>query len=287
LKAAHLITIAAAVVLITILYWGGNTVPPPGKPNAEMQRPSSGGEVAQGPDTMKPASFDSIITASKAQLPKTVADTVTSLENELSATRDSSRMAVVFDKLSKIWDRRQQPQVAAWYMAKSAIFENSEKKLTFAGQLFLRLMENEAVASVQLADAREAVACLEQSLKINPNNEETKLAVATGYIEGTGEPMRGVQILLAITREKPDDIPANLLLGRMSIQSGQFDKAVGRFEVILKQEPENKEALYLLAQAYDGKGDKKKAVELLEKCKKLVNDPEFSKEIDEKINSLK
>jgi thioredoxin-like negative regulator of GroEL len=73
----------------------------------------------------------------------------------------------------------------------------------------------------------------------------------------------------------------------MSIQSGQFDKAVGRFEVILKQEPENKEALYLLAQAYDGKGDKKKAVELLEKCKKLVNDPEFSKEIDEKINSLK
>jgi len=274
LKAAHLITIAAAVVLITILYWGGNTVPPPGKPNAEMQRPSSGGEVAQGPDTMKPASFDSIITASKAQLPKTVADTVTSLENELSATRDSSRMAVVFDKLSKIWDRRQQPQVAAWYMAKSAIFENSEKKLTFAGQLFLRLMENEAVAS-------------EQSLKINPNNEETKLAVATGYIEGTGEPMRGVQILLAITREKPDDIPANLLLGRMSIQSGQFDKAVGRFEVILKQEPENKEALYLLAQAYDGKGDKKKAVELLEKCKKLVNDPEFSKEIDEKINSLK
>jgi cytochrome c-type biogenesis protein CcmH/NrfG len=79
------------------------------------------------------------------------------------------------------------------------------------------------------------------------------------YIEGTGEPMKGVQMLRAITREKPDDVPANMLLGRMSIQSGQFDKAIGRFETVLKKEPENKEALYFMAQAYEGKGDKKES----------------------------
>jgi cytochrome c-type biogenesis protein CcmH/NrfG len=148
-------------------------------------------------------------------------------------------------------------------------------------------MENETTASIQLSDANEAVRCLEKSLKINPDNEETKLALATAYIEGTGEPMRGVQILLAITRDKPNDIAANMLLGRMSIQSGQFEKAVARFETILKQDPENKEALFLISQAYEGKGDKIKAKEMLERCKKIVNDPEFSKEIDEKINSLK
>lgn len=236
---------------------------------------------------MKPASFDSILTASKQQLSKAVADSVKTIENEISAMRDSSRMAVVFDKLSKVWENAKQPQVAAFYNAKAAKLENSEKKLTFAGQFFLQLMENESFPSVQAWDAGEAASCLEQSLKINPNNEETKLALATAYIEGTGEPMRGVQILLAITREKPDDIPANMLLGRMSIQSGQFDKAVGRFETILKNEPENKEALYFLAQAWEGKGDKKKAIELLEKCKKVVNNPDFSKEIDQHINSLK
>ena len=100
-------------------------------------------------------------------------------------------------------------------------------------------------------------------------------------------PVRGVQILLAITREKPDDIPANMLLGRMAIQSGQFDKAITRFEVVLKLEPQNKEALFFLAQAWEGKGDKNKAIELLEKCKKIVNDPAFSGEIDQKINSLR
>ena len=136
-------------------------------------------------------------------------------------------------------------------------------------------------------DAQQAVSCLEQSLKLDPNNEDTKLALATGYIEGTGEPMRGVQILLAITRENPDDIPANLLLGKMAIQSGQFDKAVGRFEKLLKLEPGNTEAMFFLAEAYEGTGNKAKAKELLEQCKLKVDNPGFSKEIDEKLNSLK
>jgi thioredoxin-like negative regulator of GroEL len=285
LRVTHYITLAIAIALIALLYWGGNTVPPAKKLVANMQ--PTAGAMTQGPNTMKPASFDSIVSASRRQLPKTVADSVLTIENELTAMRDSSGMASVFMRLSGVWKRNNIATVAAYYMGKEAKLENSEKKLTFAGQNFLQLMENEGSPSVQLWEAKEAVSCLEQSLKIDPDNEETKLGLATGYIEGTGEPMRGVQILLAITRDKPDDIPANMLLGRMSIQSAQFDKAVGRFETILKQEPENKEALYFQAQAYEGKGDKKKAIEILEKCKKVVNNPDFSKDIDQHINSLK
>ena len=284
MRVAHYITLAVAIALIALLYWGGNTVPPAKKAGTDTQ-PTAG--MTPGPNTMKAASFDSIVSASKKQLLKTVADSVLTIENELTAMRDSSRMASVFIQLAAVWKRNDAPAVAAYYEGKAAKLENSEKKLTFAGQNFLQLMENERSPTVQMWEAREAVTCLEQSLKINPDNEDTKLALATGYIEGTGEPMRGVQILLAITREKPDDIPANMLLGRMSIQSGQFDKAIARFETVLKKEADNKEALYFLAQAYEGKGDKTKAIELLEKCKKIVNNPDFSKEIDQHINSLK
>ena len=287
MQKAHYITIAAAVALIALLYRFGNAVPPPKMPVAETQRPSAGGTVAVGPGTVKSASFDSILTASRSRLPKAAADSVKTMENELAAIRDSSRMAVVFEKMAGVWKRNLAGNVAASYQAKAAKLENSEKKLTFAGQNFLQLMENENNPSVQVWEATQAVSCLEQSLKISPDNEETKLALAQGYIEGTGEPMRGVQILLAIVKEKPNDVPANMLLGRMAIQSGQFDKAVGRFETVLKQEADNKEALYFLAQAYQGKGDKKKAIELLEKCKKLVDDPGFSSEIEQQINSLK
>lgn len=287
MRAAHYITLAIAIALIALLYWGGNTVPPAKNKKQDANTSPGAGVMPQGANTMKPASFDSIIAVSKKQLPKTAADTVLTIENELTAIRDTSRMTAVFMRLSGVWARNGQQLMAAYYNAKVAKLENSEKKLTFAAQLFLQLMESEGSQSVQMWEAREAVSCLEQSLTIDANNEDTKLGLATAYIEGTGEPMRGVQILLAITREKPDDIPANLLLGRMAIQSGQFDKAVTRFETILKLEPENTEAMYFLAQAYQGKGDKKKAIELLEKCKQIVNKPDFSRDIDQQINSLK
>ena len=284
MRAAHYITLAIAIALIALLYWGGNTVPPAKKPGAGA--PPMAGAMTQGPNTMKAASFDSIEAVSRKQLPKTAVDTVTTIGNELTAMRDSSRMASVFIRLSGVWERNKVMSVATYYYGKAAKLENSEKKLTFAGQNFLQLMENESSPSVQMWEAREAVTCLEQSLKIAPDNEDTKLALATGYMS-TGEPMRGVQILLALTKEKPDDVAANMQLGKMSIESGQFDKAIGRLETVLKVEPENKEATYFLAQAYEGTGNKQKAIALLERCKQLVNNPEFSKEIDQHINTLK
>lgn len=252
-----------------------------------MQRPSSGGAVAQDPEAVSPASFDSIVATSKKQLSKAASDTLLAIENELAAIRDSSRMAVSFSRLSDLWKRNNQDAAAAYYKGKAAKLENSEKSLTFAAQFYMHMMEHESEPSMLRWEATEATALLEQALKLDPEKEETKLLLATCYIEGAGEPMKGVQILLAITREKPDDIPANMLLGRMSIQSGQFDKAVGRFETILKKEPANTEAMYFLAQAYEGKGDKQKAIELLQECKRIVNKPEFSREIDQHISSLK
>ncbi len=248
---------------------------------------ASAGPMSQGPNTMKAASFDSLLAASKKQLSKTVADSVTSIENKLTAIREPSQMAVCFLQLSGIWERNKQMPMAAYYKYKQAKLENSAKGLTFAGQIFLKLMQDETEPSVQVWEAAQAAACLESSVAIDPTNEDTKLALATAYIEGTGEPMRGVQILRDITKEKPDDIPANMLLGRMSIQSRQFDKAVKRFETVLKQDSTNSEAVFFMAQAYEGLGDKTKAIALLELCKRLVKKPEFSKEVDNKISTLK
>ncbi len=288
MRQVHYITIAVAIILIALLYWGGNTVPPAKKPAVTpMQQAAANGTGSQGPNTMKAASFDSILTASRKQLPKTVADSVLFIENELAAIRDSSRMALVFSKLSGIWERNKQYPVGVFYRSKAAKLESSEKKLTFAAQLFLELLEHEGNRAIQLWEASEAISCLELSLKLDSTSEEAKLAMASAYIQGTEQPMIGVQMLLAITREKPDDVPANMLLGRMSIQSAQYEKAIKRFETVLKIEPNNKEALYFLAQAYEETGNKQKAIELLEKCKMVVNNPEFSRDIDQHINSLK
>jgi len=283
LRSVHYITLAVAVALIALLYWGVSTVPPK-KAGAPGQMAANG---MQSANTVEPASFDSIYTASKQQLPGHAIAEVDSVEKIIRAIRDSARMAPVFSDLAAIWQSHKQLPVAAYYYAVAGKLENSEKKLNFAGQLFLDLMHESQSAPVQVWEAQQAVACLKKSLELNPQNDTAKMALAAGYIEGTGETMQGVQLLLGITREKPDNIPANLMLGRLSIQSGQFDKAVQRFETVLKTDPGNTEALYFLAEAYKGKGDKEKAIELFEKCKKLVNKPDFSRDIDQYIKSFK
>lgn len=235
----------------------------------------------------EPASFDSLLAAARTGLPAHAVTEINAAEQQIAATGDSAAMSPQFTSLAKLWQQHKQLPIAAFYYAKAAKLDNSEKKLNFAGQLFLDLIHDAGAPGVQVWEGQQAISCLERSLEINPKNDTAKLAMAAAYIEGTGQLMQGVQVLREITREKPDDIPANLMLGKLSVQSGQFDKAIKRFETVLKQEPENKEALYFLAESYKGIGDKQKAIELFEKCKKVVNDPAFSRDIDQYITSFK
>jgi tetratricopeptide (TPR) repeat protein len=283
LRTVHYITITVAIAVIALLYWGGNTKPP----KKAGDTPAVAGNMAEMPHTIAPASFDSMLEASVKELPEHAVNDLEAIKKEVAAATDSVHMAPHFINMAKLWQEHKKLPVAAYYYALAAKLENSEKSLNFAGQLFLDLVHETNVPGIQIWEAQQAVACFQRSLEINPANDTVKMALAAGFIEGTGETMQGVQLLLGITREKPDNIPANLMLGRLSVQSGQFDKALGRFETVLKQDPVNTEALYFIAEAYKGKGDKQKAIEYLEQCKKVVNKPEFSRDIDQYINSFK
>lgn len=283
MRKIHYISLGAAIGLIALLYWGVNTIPPAKTP-AAMQPNQEGAMNAH--EHIDPASEDSIITASRKALPAHAIQELAANEAKIKSLTDSVAMAPVFEEQSKLWQEHKFFPMAAILRRRAAYLAHSEKKLNFAGQFFMELVQHEENPQMQLWEAQEAIRCFEGALAINPDNDTTKLALASGYIDGTREVMKGVGILRELVAQKPDHIPANLVLGRMSVQSQQFDKAVARFETVLKQEPENREALYFMAEAYKGKGDTKKAKELFEQCKKLVNNPEFSREIDNYIKSF-
>ena len=111
-------------------------------------------------------------------------------------------------------------------------------------------------------EGQTAVALFEQAQALAPS-DSTRMDLAAAYIDGAGETMRGVQMLLGIVRENPSNVPAALMLGKMAIESGQWDKAIARFESVLKIDPDNREALYFLAESYKGSGNRAKAIETL------------------------
>jgi tetratricopeptide (TPR) repeat protein len=284
LRLIHYITIASGIALGSALYFGGNTVPPP-QPAMQGMPGAMGGPMNGG--MRKQVSFDTVLATSLKRLSPEARHKLETIAAGLAKKSDSAAMVSDFNDMAKIWAEEKDPKIAAHFKGIAAKLENSEKNLTFAARLFLELLPDEENPDYQSWESSEAVAYAQLAVEKDSASEDAKLALATGYLEGSGEPMKGVQLLLGIVRERPDDIPANLLLGKMSVRSGQMDKAVGRLETVLKQEPQNTEALYYLAQAYKGKGDKAKALELLQKCKKAVNDPEFDKKADEEMNSLK
>lgn len=136
-----------------------------------------------------------------------------------------------------------------------------------------------------------ARSCYEKALELDASNADATIGLATTYMETTGagteKPMQGVSLLLGIVREDPENVRAQLILGRYGIMSGQFEKAVERLETVTTLDPKNSEAFFYLGEAYNGLGNMPKAIESFEKCRSLVDDPEFSARIDTYIEQLK
>jgi lipopolysaccharide biosynthesis regulator YciM len=283
-QAKHYISIGVALVLLAVIYKWGNTNPP--LPKDKPARPDMATAAAmQAPEARPEASFDSLLSVARREMPQHAMGELLEAERALSVAKDSPAMAPVFTSLAKIWQEHKQAPVAAYYYSLAAKLENSEKKLTFAAQLFLDLARQEHSPTVQSWEVNRAIENYDRVIGLNPQNDTARIGLAECYF-GTGAAMKGVSVLREITNKDPEHIPANIMLGQQGLISGQYDKAQIRFETVLKKDPKNLEAMLGLAEAYKGQGHKDKAVELLEKCKLIINKPEFTKDVDNYIKNF-
>jgi cytochrome c-type biogenesis protein CcmH/NrfG len=127
---------------------------------------------------------------------------------------------------------------------------------------------------------------------MNADNDSLKVELASCYVFGKGmagmtdETMRGVQQLLQVVRKDSSNMYAQMVLGIGGVLSTQYDKAISRLELVMKNEPKNLEAVSWLADAYAAKKDKVNAIKWYNYSKALVNNPNFSLEVDKRIKSL-
>ena len=171
--------------------------------------------------------------------------------------------------------------------------DNSEKSLTFAAQLFLEALRGEPDDAKLNWETTEAISLFESALKLNPDNDSLRIGLGSCYVYGKGrsgspeETMKGIQELLAVARKDSNNMKAQVVLGVGGLVSGQFDKALERFQRVVAKEPNNLEAIAYLADAYAAKGNKEEAIKWYNISKRLANNPHYSEEVDKRINSLK
>ena len=89
-----------------------------------------------------------------------------------------------------------------------------------------------------------------------------------------------------VLAEDPKNEFALYNMGMLSIQSGQYDRAIERLEELKAVNPDHVQGLLLLGVAYMNKGNKDKARLQFERVKKLDKDPAVLATVDSYLKDL-
>ena len=282
MKKPQWITLATALILVAILYVFGRVVPEK-KANTTRQ-----------PDLAdNPVSIDSILFDAKKRLDATQIVRLNALENSVVRGNVNEQKLKAYHQLAHFWaDTGQIFEPYAWYEAEAARLENSEKSLTFAAHLFLQNMRGENDQPLRTWKALEAKDLFERSLKINPQNDSSIIGLGACYIFGgiSATPMEGILKVRAVADKDSSNIFAQEVLGHGSMYSGQYDKAIARFETVYRLSKKNEdtqlEACLMLAEAYERKADRLSAINWYKKSLMLIKNQEVKKEVNKRIDEL-
>ena len=283
--------IAVCIFASFMLYYFGVRVAPKSDTENAVAPNTIAGQTTQEENTPSVSvNFEQLTANLKGRLSENMKDSLKMLEQQLESANTDNERSVILEKLAQKWEKARYVEVASYYYKQVAETDSSSKNWETAANkmgLAFRIADDSTMRVFLLENA---IASYQTALAFDTSNLELKTNLAACYLEGyPNEPaqiMQGVFMLRDITEVDSVNVPANFMLGRMAIVSGQFDKAIQRFERVVREEPTNAEAYYLLADSYLAVGQKEKAIEALKKCKKLIKNPTFADEIDKYINKI-
>jgi tetratricopeptide (TPR) repeat protein len=280
LKKQQIILTGGAVALLFIIYFFGNNVPPIEKKPVE---------TAAHKDEA-PLDINTILSASKRQLNPEQSAFVSRLESAVVRGNVKDQQISVYKQLAEFWkDTVHLLLPYSYYTAEAAKLENSEKSLTFAAQFFAGNMRRQQEPSLKKWMALQAKELFEKALAINPGSDSLKIGLGSCYLFGniSDNPMQGISLIREVASRDSTNMYAQFMLGMGGLVSGQLDLAIQRLLKVARYEPNNAEAVLALADAFERKNDKVNAIMWYEKGKELIGDPDFIKEIDQRISLLK
>ena len=280
MKKQYLIAAIGFAFVLILFYFGKTTTET--KPVQQMKAEASNQFDVQ-----------QFILQEKQKLSPELSKSFTDIENAYLQTEEKSQKITGLNTAANFWkDTAQNFKLYAFYNSEAAKLDNSEKNLTFAAQQFLTLLRDEHDEALLAWESDEAINLFQEAIKLNPNNEDLKIGLGSSYVFGKGrngdpqQTMKGIQELLGVVRRDSTNMKAQLVLGIGGYVSGQYDKAISRLTKVIIAQPDNLEAIAFLADTYAAQGNKGDAIKWYNVSKRLANNPEYSKEVDNRIKLL-
>ncbi len=279
MKQQIILTSGGALLLLLLLFFGRTQTQKTNFPHTEQQTAAF--------------SINDYLSQAKSRLTSSQLLYVSKLENSITRGDLKTQQSDIYAGLESFWKDTVKNFVPyAYYLSEAVKLDNSEKNLTFAAQLMLDSMRAESNPLLKSWEAEKGAELFEKAMSLDPQNDNLKSGLGSCYVYGKGmigdpsETMKGIQQLLQVVRKDSNNMKAQLVLGVGGVVSRQYDKAIERLLKVVSFDGGNLEAVSWLADAYAAKNDKANAIKWYEYSKKLVNNPEYSKVVDERIKSL-
>jgi tetratricopeptide (TPR) repeat protein len=275
----QIIIITGSLALLFSLFFFGRTKPL-----------SKGNTLVENETTTTAISFDNLLEKAKQSIDKQQLIKLITLENAITRGDLKNQKLQQYEALSLYWkDSIKNPIPYLFYQSEKAKLENSEKSLNFAAQSYLNELHSEQEPAMKSWMATQAKSLFDLVLAINPENDSAKVGWGSTFIfgaSGSTSPMEGILKIREVAQKDSTNMYAQFMLGYGGMLTGQFDKAIDRLNRVVKSQPNNLEAIFLLAEAYERSNQNANAKKWYLTGKKFVTNPELIKAIDEKIKNL-
>ncbi len=227
-------------------------------------------------------SIDQMLQKEKSLLSHSLQGEVNALEARLNGEGGSG----LADSLALLWEMLGKPVISAYYNELSAIKSNTLNKWIKAGENYFEVFRTDTNILIQQFSVSKAIDCYKKALEINPDDADAKSGLGICYAEGTPTPMEGIKLLREVAGKYPEHEQTQLALGILSMRSGQYQKAVERFEKVLKVNSKNFDVYLRLAEALYKNGEKEKAINCLRTYKNIRPDSAGRQETEKMIQYI-
>lgn len=232
-----------------------------------------------------PAESDGVVDHS-SDIPEEAKGVIESIKANLLSNGEITDNQVALDSLMAVFQSINKYDSAAYYAAEYAKQFNTVEHWRKAGDAYYEAFTfalDEQKIRLMGTKTREAY---ENVLAKNPDDFDVQHNIAMTYVSSSA-PMQGIMMLRDIIAQDPSNEQALMSMGRMSIQTGQFENGVDRFESLVSYYPENVEGNFFLGVCYYETGQLVKAQAQFEKVKKLGAAEQIITAADEYLERIK
>lgn len=280
LTRSHIILITAGIIAIVLLSFA-RTTPKPGATKAGMPgRP--------GQEEHQHSSMEQQLAEARKRLSPELMKKVNFYQAAIDSERDAVKRGHAYDSLSMLLGRSKEFALGAWYAEEKARRNNGTAvDWQVAGERWYAAVQFARSEDERAALYESAAGAFEKALELNPANLKAKTGLGVCYVEATNDPMKGITLLREVLEADPANVDALFNMAMFAERSQQYDKAIERYESILKLHPEYIMIWLKMAEVYQATGDKANTIRCLESYLKVETDPVMRNSIENDLNKLK